>query len=284
MLLDSFRTLDERITEYKGDFLYRDVLEPIVPAARGLLSPLQRYRARVDPPTVVDEESWTLFALSVVNDHLLLPLRLSRDEYRWFFQALGFELFEGGSFHPIRHEIVEVGNWPNPTKGIELGRTYWPGLRFGTLVFSRSAVDVFCHSSFGIIEGVADRSTLFETQDRMRRKTDHLSHGWGSNSRWRTRFRLDYDEPAFAVFNLTGENDLADPVARPDDRYADRPHWQRRELLVNRCFVSADGAAGDWFPYGDTLAVRQSDPAWPLKEEAFVLRRDLPSAARKSAL
>jgi hypothetical protein len=65
---------------------------------------------------------------------------------------------------------------------------------WGELVFSRAAVSVSCHPSFQILEGVADRSRLYVTDRRMRRDVVNLSHGWGSNSRWRTSFRFDYEE------------------------------------------------------------------------------------------
>lgn len=149
---------------------------------------------------------------------------------------------------------------------------------FGELVFSRSAVDVLCHPSFQIHEKVADRSTLYFTYNRMRRDTHSLSHGWGSNSRWRTPFRLDYEEPEHVIFNAFEKYDLADPACLENEAGGrqELPLEARRELLMHRCFVSyAKGLAEEWSPYSDTLAVRRSGPLWPLEEKQLVRVRDL---------
>src|SRR4051794_29725035 len=121
-------------------------------------------------------------------------LRLSRRDYRRFFEALGFCVFgPPASFNPLTCEIVHVGNWPSPEEGIRIGGCFWPGLRFGEMVFSRCAVNVFCHPSHGVVEGIADRSTLYFTNYRMRRDCSDLSHGWGSNSQWATNLSRNYE-------------------------------------------------------------------------------------------
>ncbi len=279
----SFRQLHELLMEYEGPSPFEDVLRPAIPAARALMEPLRRYRSRQAVQTPVDEELWSFFALSVVNDVLRLPLAVTQREYLHFFEALGFEPFERGDFSPVRHEIVKVGNWPRVEEGIALGRTYWPGLMFGELVFSRSAVDVLCHPSFGIHAAVVNGGTLYFTQDRMGRETHSLAHGWGSNSRWRTPFRLDYEEREHVVFNALGRMDLADPTCLEHEEGGQQglPIEARRELLMHRCFVSyAKGHTEDWSPYRDTLAVRRSGPPWPL-DEAQLLRVDEPGAVRR---
>ncbi|MCY1083587.1 hypothetical protein [Archangium lansingense] len=275
--LESFRELYELLTDYEGSHCFEDVLLPAIPRAVELLEPLQRYRHRRSVKEPSDEELWTLFALSVVNDHLLLPLRVSRREYLRFFEALGFEPFEGGRFSPVRHEIVSVGNWLKATEGIQLGQRYWPGLLFGELVFSRSAVDVFCHADFRIRQGIADRSRLYFTHQRMRRDVEDLSHGWGSNSRWRTSFRLDYEEREHVIFNAFERYDLAAPSCLENETGGrqELPIEARRELLMHRCFVSYEGPWDDWLPYRDTLAVRRSDSLWPLDEGQLVRVSDL---------
>jgi hypothetical protein len=175
----------------------------------------------------------------------------------------------------VRHEIVEVGNWTRREEGIQLGRSYWPGLKWGELIFSRCAVDVFCHPDFEIRKRVADRSPLYFTHDRMRREVNDLSQGWGSNSRWRTSFRFDYEERDCVIFNACGQYDLADPSSLPDtsdDVNESLPIGARRELLVHRCFVAYEGPWDDWFPYDDTLIVRTGGALWPIEEHQLVPR------------
>ncbi|WP_224369062.1 hypothetical protein [Hyalangium versicolor] len=165
-----------------------------------------------------------------------------------------------------------MGNWTRREEGIQLGRSYWPGLRWGELIFSRCAVDVVCHPDFQIHKRVADRSPLYFTHERMRREVKDLSHGWGSNSRWRTRFRFDYEERDCVIFNAGGESDLADPASFESTSSSNRdlPIGPRRELLVHRCFVTYEGPWDDSFPYDDTLAVRRADTMWPLEEDQLL--------------
>ena len=271
----ALRELCERVLGYDGMELFRDILEPSIPGIRDLLIPLGRYRLRPTPEDIPAEDSWAFHALSVLNDYVRLPLRLNKREYLHFFQALGFQPFEGGTFSPVRHEIVEVGNWTQPEEGIQLGAGYWPGLMWGELVFSRSAASVSCHPSFQILDGIADRSRLYFTNRRMRRDVVDRSHGWGSNSRWRTPFRFDYEEKDLIVFNLTGTYDLAAPerLGGPLDANEELPVEQRRELLMHRCFVASKVDGNDRMPWNDTLAIRRTRPPWPL-EEGLLVRRE----------
>lgn len=93
--ITSFRDLFELLQDYEGSNCFEDVLLPALPRAMELLEPLRCFRNRRSVKTVSGEEEWAFFALSVVNDYLLLPLRVSRREYLHFFEALGFEPFEG---------------------------------------------------------------------------------------------------------------------------------------------------------------------------------------------
>jgi hypothetical protein len=273
----AIRELYERMLDHDGLEVFRDILEPAIPGLRELLRPWERYRRRPAPEDIPEEDSWAFHALSVLNDYVRLPLLLNQREYLHFFQALGFQPFEGETFSPVRHELVEVSNWPRPEEGIQLGAVYWPGLMWGELVFSRAAVSVSCHPSFQILEGVADRSRLYFTNRRMRRDVVDLSHGWGSNSRWRTSFRFDYEEKDLIVFNLTGTDDLAAPerLGGPQDANADLTVAQRRELLMHRCFVAFQGDGKERMPWNDTLALRRTQAPWPLEEGLLVRRENL---------
>ncbi len=262
-----FRELYEEAVQYDGESLYADVLAPRLDAARGLLAPLRHAATLRDAPpmSMPDEALFELFALSVLNDHLLLPLRLSGGEYRGFFAALGLEPFEPqGLFDPLGCEIVGVGESPRPEDGITLGACYWPGLRFGELIFSRCAVDVFCHPAHGIIRGIADRSTLHFANRRMRRECHDLSHGWGSNSRWGTRFARNYASAGYAFLNVDAQDDIGDP--NPPDRVLEAmPLEAARELLLHRCLVRPwEGQADFREPYWFRMAIKHARPLWPL--------------------
>src|SRR5580700_10796827 len=108
--MDCFRELYQQAVEYEGQNLYADVLGPRADAARRLLAPLRRARTLRDAPpaSLPNEDLFELFALSVLNDYLLLPLRLSQGEHARFFAALGFEPFAPpGVFDPLTCEIVD---------------------------------------------------------------------------------------------------------------------------------------------------------------------------------
>jgi hypothetical protein len=268
VLIESFRELYELVIEKDWTDLYADVLEPQIDAARRLLAPLRHLQTLRDAPPGSIPDLTQLFALSALNDYLLLPLRLSESQYRHFFQELGFEVFEpDGIFSPLRCEIVGVANWESAESGICLGARYWPGLRFGEMIFSRSALDVRCHPSHGIVRGIADRSPLFFTNRRMRREVHDLSHGWGSNSRWRTDFSRNYETGGYAFLNVDAEYDLA-TIDHANKALDSLPLDAACELLLHRCFVRYPGNAD--FPYKWRIAVENKDPLWPLESSKVV--------------
>ncbi len=259
-----------------GDDVFEDILAPHLPQLRDLLAPLAPYRQRerAGGYHVTDEALWEWFALSVLNDQLLLPLTISERAYRRFFGELGFELFEGGAFCPMRHELVQVEVRRSAVVDVVVAATRWPGLMFGELVFARSGVELEAHPDAGLVPEIAETSTLYFTNQRLHRRVDDLSHGWGRNSRWRTRFHRNYREAGQLVFNADGTHDLADPAssAHASSIGGDvLPIEARRELLVHRCFVAYPGPGVDAWPYDDTLIVR-GDRAWPLDERRLVVR------------
>ena len=249
-----------------------------VRAFRPAMDRLARYRRRNAPEhpyAVEDWHLWELYALSRVNDYLLLPFqsaepirddlpRLSEEAYVAFFVGLGFEAFRDRPYAPFYHEIVEVEESPDAAERVEVARVLWPGLTYGDLLFSRAGVRVRCRP--GILDPVvATRSTLYWAFLRLRRPRVDLSDGWGHNSQWRTDFRRDYADGGFH-FNLDGEIDLGgpEPPRIPRDPDKELTLAQRRELLVHRSFVTAPIAdTGDFFPYRYRLTAECAVPLWP---------------------
>jgi hypothetical protein len=277
--LDCFADLYRLLVERGDADVFADILTPALPRLRELMVPLSAYRLRDERGgyTAADEHLWEWFALAAVNDHLLTPLAISAQHYRRFFEQLGMDVFDGrGELDPLLHEIVEVGTWTRPHEGVAVSTCFWPGLMYGEMVFARAGVLVLAHPDLGIVKGIADRSTLYFANRRINRPAEDLSHGWGSNSRWRTRFHRNYLEPTQLVFNVEGTYDLADEASYrlPASINADLPIAARRELLIHRCFVSHPGPSHDHFPYDDTLVIR-GRRAWPLDESTLVPRARL---------
>lgn len=270
------RALYEAILDHEGERLSADVLEPAIARLRERVRALDRYRALERMPR--DEDLRELYALSRVNDLLLEPFqetaalasklpRVSQDEYVAFFEALGFRPFFGRAFNPIHHEIVEVREVADPASRVDVDSVLWPGLSFGTLVFSRAGVRVAAPRSL-VDPEVAASSTLYFTFRRLRRPVHDRSHGWGSNSQWRTSFSRNYDEGERLHWNVDGTIDLADPAS--DAGEDELTLEQRRELLIHRCFVRTSlSEAGDHAPYDDRLTLR-SGVVWPLDEALLV--------------
>ncbi|MGW0856372.1 hypothetical protein [Streptomyces sp. NPDC002690] len=227
--------------------------------------------------------SWELYALSRVNDVLLLSHQpppeagvdspwarrlhsldqwptVGMEQYLRLFTGLGLVPFRGtGPFDPFLHEIVEVEQDEDPEEAVRVTGTVWPGLWLGPLLFSRAGVRVRAGARHAV-RGVADRSPLYWTFLRRHRPTVDLSQGWGGNSQWRTDFRLDHRAPTGRRVNAGGHQDMDGDEVNPDPFETLLTSAERRQLLINRCLlctpenVAALTAASaswpvDFFPY-----------------------------------
>ncbi len=278
MTIGSFRQLWESLPGPGDAWSIGEALQAALPDMPALMAPLQPLRrlASAPPRAVGRDLLMDLFALSNVDDHLLWSPRVRPGEREAFFAALGFEPFdERKTFSPLTCEVVTVSNDCDRDAGIQLRETHWPGLMFGDLVFARCGKSVRCHPSWGILEGVADKSTLHFTNERTGRPTNDLSHGWGYNSQWRTDFHRNYRSGGFAFYNVDGTLDLGSPEAPltgPNQTPEELTLAQARELVMHRGFVLTP-LLGDQWPYHWRLAVRESASAWP-RDEAHVVPFD----------
>ncbi len=216
---------------------------------------------------------WELYALSRVSDVLLLSYQprpaedpdpadgwpsLTVAEYQELFTRLGMTPFtEASAFDPFLHEIVEVEQAEDPDEPIRVTEVVWPGLWHGPLLFGRAGVRVRAgvrHAE----RGVADRSPLYWTYLRRHRPTVDLSQGWGSNSQWRTDFRVDVRTPAGDHLNVGERGTGTGPVTEADALLTPA---ERLELLRHRCLVRAPERQDalpehaperwvDFFPFG----------------------------------
>ncbi|MGW4908766.1 hypothetical protein [Streptomyces sp. NPDC004270] len=141
---------------------------------------------------------------------------------------------ETAAFDPFLHEIVDVEQATDPDEPITVTGLVWPGLWLGSVLFARAGVRVRAgirHAE----RGVADRAPLYWAYRRRHRPTVDLSHGWGSNSQWRTAFRVDLRGPGADRLNHGGDQHID---AVPDDRTeALLTPAERRDLLRNRCLL-----------------------------------------------
>jgi hypothetical protein len=270
--LASFLELYDSILRYRRYHLYYDVLVPWVEQCRTLVAVLAPFRELAGQATSEKDKNyslWVFYALSRVSDYLLLPFQsksherdrpaLSRDEYISFFEALGFTAIVADTadfFSPFHHEVVEVEQSANVDESITVLDCFWPGLRFGEMLFSRCGVIVAGGNRY-IRRDVAESSTLYFTHRRLRRATNDLSMGWGSNSQWRTRIRRDYETGNALHYNVDGTNSLNVQAGVEADRDGLTAE-ERLELCRNRCFIRTAKPHDDLWPFDDRFEEHHS--------------------------
>ncbi|MCY1074442.1 hypothetical protein [Archangium lansingense] len=263
-----FRALYESLLAYEGRRVSDEVLGPWLARNGAERTWLRELGARPGEPwpTMSDEDLCRLYAVSRVNDVLLLrfqPLRregwhgldLRLEEYISFLEALGFVRVEHGGFHPFFHEIVSVQASEQPVDGIALVESRWPCFMLGDLMFSRAGVTARAGAR-ELVPAIAESSPLYWAHRRANRPTTDLSVGWGSNSQWRTQFRRDYRRGGTVCFNVDGRLAPHAPLTAKDaERLGGLTPEERVELLVHRCFVRTRKADNDLWPYDDTLTL-----------------------------
>ncbi len=202
---------------------------------------------------------WNLYALSRVNDLLLMSFRssavdaklptISHGEYESFFTAIGFNLTQIGAFNPLHHEIVRVEQAADDNEPIQVYEQLWPELMLGQMVFSRAGVSVLGGRNH-IKKEVAEHSTLYFSFWRANRKTSDLSMGWGHNSQWRTNFRRDYQVGKTCIYNVDGITQLKahDSSSLDEDGLT---MAERIEHCRFRCLVVTRKPDDDLWPYDD---------------------------------
>lgn len=259
-----FRQLYHEVLDYEGSSLYDSLLGRWAERGPAVMREFERFRR----PYVVDfrndddaSADWNLYALNRVNDLLLLQYQqptydktrlatTTAEEYQRFFLHLGFEVYWPERFTPFRHEIVRVRQSPDDDEPISVVDFVWPGLSLGELMFSRAGVEVAAGRNHCVKE-IAERSSLYFTHRRAGRRAVDESHGWGSNSQWRTSHRRDYETAGRWIYNFTGEEPLHKPAELPADPSNTLPLAERIELLKHRSFITTTKPHDDLYPYSD---------------------------------
>jgi hypothetical protein len=258
-----YRALYDDIYDYEGTALYDDLVKPWLRANESERTWLDEMaRRRGEPvPVVTIEESWRLYALSRIVNLLQIGLEpalapgaknhgptiepVSREEYAAFMEALGLSRIERSALHPFFHEVVTVEQLVEPAAAARITQEYWPGYTLGPLLITRAGCTVAAGS--GVMrKDLAEQSTLYWMRTRRNRPTEDQSHGWGSNSQWRTEFRLDYLLDGRLHYNA-GARKLGKVAGR--EMEDDLTSAEKLELLRFRCFVQCTKRDGDRWPY-----------------------------------
>jgi hypothetical protein len=250
------------VLEYGGTDIYSDLLDRWPGQNPGEWRWLADFSRRADGTdncwqNTTDEELCRLYAAWRVTTTLLLRFQVGRADgtdyrgpaitvagYKRFHEAMGFRIPTVDMFHPFFHEIVGVQQTSpagSPVKAVE---QIWPALMLGSMVFSRAGCVVSAGESH-IVKDVAERSKLYWTFRRKDRQCADESHGWGSNSQWRTRLRRDYRSHAGFWYNVDGKESLTMATGTVDGIDI----LTMIELVRNRCLVRTAIDDSDLYPY-----------------------------------
>jgi hypothetical protein len=275
----------------QGHAPYTEIMLPRLPQVQEALHRLSPYKSfDFSPAAAKEEELWQWYALSRVNEYLLMSFQqsdefyqapsqqssswrewmkgvgyahfihwngalITAEQYEEFFAALGFHLYTKRPYHPFYHEIVEAVETTGIAEDVVVDQVFWPGLMFGEMLFSRAGVRVLFRPGL-LDKTMAENSRLYFAHWRLRREVADLSHGWGSNSQWRTSFRRDYETAEKFYFNVDGTRTLGKdaPSSGFDEdgsELDDLTLEERIELLTNRCFVRCPKEGKDRWPFDD---------------------------------
>lgn len=251
--------LYESLLEYDGGDAYDDVLNPWAAdneAERDWIADFQ-WRASGPQSPASDEELCQLYAIFRVTSLLLLRFQfgiadasefpgppITMEGLTAFHQRLGFQIHNTSEFHPFYHEILSVTSSPVADSPVSVENTSWPCLMLGDMMFCRSGAHV-CAGSAHVDKSVAESSRLHWTYRRKDRPYGDQSHGWGSNSQWRTRLRRDYRTAAGYHFNVDARSSLNNCRGVVDDL----PVSVWIELVRHRSLVKSTVDDSDLYPY-----------------------------------
>jgi hypothetical protein len=237
---------------YPGDDWGRDVLEPWTAANLPILGALRQLGEPQMATVALDaEDLWTLYAISRVAELLILPHQpasrnpdqpadwLPRTAHQQFLTAVGATFPKVGAFHPFLHEIVVVEPADDPTTAPATAGLWWPGCMIGSLMLVRAGVTIRAGVE-QLNPAVAAGSTLYWAWRRRHRPAADVSHGWGSNSQWRTEFRRDYWLGDRLAYNVDA---ALDPTP---EHPGGMPYNRDLDLLRHRCSTMTDHGDEQW--------------------------------------
>lgn len=249
-------TLYHRLMDYDGGDAYADLLAPWAEAHAGERRWVAEVAARAGEDWGRDaaEDLCRLYAAFRVASVLLLRFQdgdrdwegppITVDGYSCFHKAMGFRIPETSRFHPFHHEIVGVRQADDPDAPVDIVEERWPPLMLGEMMFCRGGAVVSAGSNH-VVKEIVEGSTLFWAFRRRDRPCADPSHGWGSNSQWRTPLRRDHATPSGFHYNVDGKESLDGRTGTVDGI----PAAAMIEIVRHRCLVRTPVDDPDLHPY-----------------------------------
>lgn len=211
----NIRELYYELLDYDGTELFGTVLKPWVEH--------HQYSNFVFSLTgrlnLSDAERWELYALSRILDTLCLPFLPNKGadssswlgpniypkEYLEFIDLIGLEHFHPKTYDTFNCEIIESKE--EGENNFKIVECLFPTVKLKNLLIKRAGV-VITNNKQDYNLDLVNNATIYWAFRRKNRKYLDLSQGWGSNSQWRTEFRLDIETEKAFVYNFNGKLDL----------------------------------------------------------------------------
>ena len=256
------RDLYDKILAFEGEELYESILEVWVKE-----NDYKRFLSSILAPLSINEssdlsedDSWEMYALTRVLDVLTLRFQpdnsadgdwpgpaLTVSEYTSFVELIGLKVETPRVFDPFNCEILEAQKGQNDFEIIEC---CFPTVKLKGLVIKRGGVKILLNPLTYDL-ALVNKASIYWAFRRKNRKYLDLSQGWGSNSQWRTNFRVDIETATGYIYNKKGKLDLNNVTPELLEELSQQglDIQDGIELTKFRHFIKSTKEDTDLFPY-----------------------------------
>ena len=261
--MNSIRELYLRIYELEDKFIPKDLILNWIQENDyvNFLDKIREAFVKDANFKLAKEDNWELYAFSRLLDLLTLQFqkdnnadasgncgpKISIDDYVEILNQLNLSVSFPVEFHPFYCEINEASEGINEFKILE---HLSPSVKIGNLLIKRAVVNI-CLNSNNYNLSLVNSSKIYWTYRRKNRRFQDLSHGWGSNSQWRTELRIDLETEDSYIYNSSAKFDLNNfsEELKIELNEQNLKIDEAIELVKNRYFISVKKDDNDLFPY-----------------------------------
>lgn len=250
------------IIEFEGENIFESVLK------KWVIENCYKYyllglstKIKTDKVSLSIDDKFELYALSRVLDILTLqfqPQKITKDSYLVepklllsefieFIKVLGLDISTPKYFHTFDCEIIEAEPGDVDFKIIEYN---FPAIKLKNLMIKRAGVRILLNPDLFNLN-LVNNSKIYWAFKRKNRNHEDLSHGWGSNSQWRTSFRLDIETNSSYIYNHDGDlslNNLSNKLQN-ELKIQNLELQDAIEITKYGHFIKSSKTDIDFFPY-----------------------------------
>jgi hypothetical protein len=172
---------------------------------------------------------------------------LTVSEYTSFVELIGLKVETPRVFDHFNCEILEAQKGQNDFEIIEC---CFPTVKLKGLVIKRGGVKILLNPLTYDL-ALVNKASIYWAFRRKNRKYLDLSQGWGSNSQWRTNFRVDIETATGYIYNKKGKLDLNNVTPELLEELSQQglDIQDGIELTKFRHFIKSTKEDTDLFPY-----------------------------------